>query len=202
MAVAAGINMSECRLLEEGGRRHFMTRRFDRSDDGDKLHMQSLGGIAHFDYNLAGAYGYEQALLVIRRLDLPMAAVEEQFRRMAFNIVGRNHDDHVKNIAFLMDKAGHWSLSPAFDISYSFNPAGLWTATHQMTLNGKRDGFVLEDFRACAKAASMKRGRADAILDEVIAAVARWPEFAAQAGVDGARVAQVRRFLRLQIPPG
>ena len=200
MAVAAGITMSECRLLEEGGRRHFMTRRFDRSDDGDKLHMQSLGGMAHFDYNLAGAYGYEQALLVIRRLGLPMAAVEEQFRRMAFNIVGRNHDDHVKNIAFLMDKAGHWSLSPAFDISYSFNPAGLWTATHQMTLNGKRDGFALEDFRACASSASMKRGRAEAILDEVVAAVARWPEFAAKAGVDGTRVAQVGRALRLRIP--
>ena len=106
MAKAAGITMSECRLLEENGRRHFMTRRFDRLEDGGKLHMQSLGALAHFDFNQAGAYAYEQALLTIRQLALPMAAVEEQFRRMVFNIVARNQDDHVKNIAFLMDKAG------------------------------------------------------------------------------------------------
>jgi serine/threonine-protein kinase HipA len=114
MAKAAGITMSECRLLEENGRRHFMTRRFDRLDGGEKLHMQSLCALAHFDFNHAGAYGYEQAFLVIRQLNLPMAAVEEQFRRMAFNIIARNQDDHVKNIAFLMDKAGQWSLSKLF----------------------------------------------------------------------------------------
>ncbi|MFO1490280.1 MAG: HipA domain-containing protein [Kiritimatiellia bacterium] len=181
MAKAAGITMSECRLLEENGRRHFMTRRFDRLAGGAKLHMQSLCGLAHFDFNQAGAHAYEQALLTIRRLKLPMAAVEEQFRRMVFNIVARNQDDHVKNIAFLMNREGGWSLAPAFDVTYSYNPSGSWTATHQMTLNGKRDAFSMEDFEACAKAALMKRGRAATILDEVVAAVRRWPEFAATA---------------------
>ncbi|MEQ1691782.1 MAG: HipA domain-containing protein, partial [Gemmatimonas sp.] len=125
----------------------------------------------------------EQALLVIRQLHLPMAAVEEQFRRMVFNIVARNQDDHVKNIAFLMNKQGEWALAPAFDVSYSFNPSGRWTATHQMTLNNKRDGFTLEDFDVCAKSALMKRGRAATIIEEVQAAVARWPDYATDAGI-------------------
>jgi serine/threonine-protein kinase HipA len=183
MAKAAGVDMSECRLLEENGRRHFMTRRFDRLAKGEKLHMQSLCALAHYDFNQAGAYSYEQALLAIRRLQLPMAAVEEQYRRMVFNIVARNQDDHVKNIAFLMDRQGEWSLAPAFDMTYRYNPSGSWTATHQMTLNGKREGFTTDDFEACAKSALMKRGRAKAIIDEVREAVARWPEFAAQAAL-------------------
>ncbi|MBN9693743.1 MAG: type II toxin-antitoxin system HipA family toxin [Verrucomicrobia bacterium] len=188
MARAAGITMTECRLLEENGRRHFMTRRFDRLDHGGKLHMQSLGALAHFDFNQAGAYSYEQALLTIRQLGLPMAAVEEQFRRMVFNIVTRNQDDHVKNIAFLMNQHGEWSLAPAFDVTYSYNPSGAWTGAHQMTLNGKRDGFTRTDFEAGAKAALMKRGSAAAILDEVVLATKRWPEFAAEAGLsDGWR---------------
>ena len=181
MAKTAGITMTECRLLEENGRRHFMTRRFDRVGGGGKLHMQSLCALAHFDFNQSGAYAYEQALLTIRQLKLPMASVEEQFRRGVFNIVARNQDDHVKNIAFLMDKQGEWSLAPAFDVTYSYNPSGSWTATHQMTLNAKRDGFTMEDFEACAKAALMKRGRAATIVEEVQAAVKRWPEFAAAA---------------------
>ena len=181
MAKAAGITTSECRLLEEGGRRHFMTRRFDRLVGGEKLHMQSLCGLAHFDFNQAGAYAYEQALLAIRQLSLPMKAVEEQFRRMVFNIVGRNQDDHVKNIAFLMNKQGEWSLAPAFDLTYSYNPSGTWTATHQMTMNGRRDDFTLEDFESCGKAASLKRGLARSIIEEVQKAVTRWPEFAAEA---------------------
>ena len=181
MAQAAGLTMSECRLLEEHGRRHFMTRRFDRLAGGQKLHMQSLCALAHFDFNQAGAYAYEQALLTIRQLQLPMAAVEQQFRRMVFNIVARNHDDHVKNIAFLMNQQGEWSLAPAFDVSYSYNPSGSWTATHQMTLNRKRDGFTMQDFEACAKAAGMKRGRVATIVEEVQTAVRRWSEFAAEA---------------------
>jgi len=181
MAKAAGIAMSECRLLEENGRRHFMTRRFDRRAGGEKLHMQSLCALAHFDFNQAGAYAYEQTLMTIRQLKLPMAAVEEQFRRMAFNIVARNQDDHVKNIAFLMNKQGEWSLAPAFDVTYSYNPSGSWTGTHQMTLNAKRDGFMTEDFEAGAKAALMKRGRAATIVEEVLVAVKRWPEFAKEA---------------------
>jgi len=185
MARAAGIEMSDCRLLEENGRRHFMTRRFDRRPGGAKLHMQSLCALAHYDFNAAGAHSYEQAIFTIRRLGLPMAAVEEQFRRVAFNIVARNQDDHVKNIAFLMNQQGEWRLAPAFDVTYSFNPSGSWTATHQMTMNGKRDNFAMEDFETFAKTAMMKRGRAATILGEVRGAVERWPEFAAEAGVAG-----------------
>jgi hypothetical protein len=118
-----------------------------------------MGALAHFDFNQAGAHAYEQALMTIRQLGLAMASVEEQFRRMVFNIVARNQDDHVKNIAFLMDKNGTWSLAPAFDLTYSYNPSGAWTASHQMTMNGKRDGFTRADFEACARAALMKRGR-------------------------------------------
>lgn len=198
MARAAGIDMSECRLLEEGGRRHFMTRRFDRLDDGSKLHMQSLGALAHFDYNLPGAYSYEQAFLVIRQLGLPMAAIEQQFRRMLFNVVARNQDDHVKNIAFLMDKQGQWSLAPAFDISYSYNPDGDWTASHQMRINGKRDGFTLEDFKSVAAVAGLKRGRDRKMLDDVMAAVEDWATFASRAAVDTRQAEQIgsthRRF--------
>jgi serine/threonine-protein kinase HipA len=200
MANAAGVTMNECRLLSEHGRRHFMTRRFDRLEGGEKLHMQSLCALAHFDFNSPGSYAYEQALLVIRQLGLPTGAVEEQFRRMAFNIIARNQDDHVKNIAFLMDKAGNWSLSPAFDLSYSYNPTGTWTASHQMTMNGKRDGFTMADFRACAKSASMKRGRAEAIVDEVRAAVAKWPAYAHKAEVMKAWRDQIQQNLRLDVP--
>lgn len=200
MATAAGIAMTECRLLEENGRRHFMTRRFDRLEHGEKLHMQSLGALAHFDFNQAGAYSYEQALMTIRQLGLPMTAVEEQFRRMVFNIVARNQDDHVKNIAFLMDKRGVWSLAPAFDVTYSYNPSGLWTATHQMTLNGKRDGFTRADFEACGKAALMKRGRAAALVDEVVSAVRRWPEFATEARLSDEWRDTIQRAHRLAFP--
>ena len=198
MAVAAGITMAECRLLEENGRRHFITRRFDRSDDGRKLHMQSLGALAHFDYNMAGAYSYEQAMLVMRQLELPMEAIEEQFRRMVFNIIGRNQDDHVKNIAFLMNKAGEWSLAPAFDVVYSYAPSGLWTSIHQMTMNGKRDGFILDDFRACAKTTSMKRGRAETIVEEVQSVVSRWRDYADEVGVDPGQRDRVQNALRIE----
>ncbi len=200
MAKAAGVTMSECRLLEENGRRHFMTRRFDRLAGGEKLHMQSLCALAHFDFNQAGAYAYEQALLTIRQLKLPMAAVEEQFRRVVFNLVARNQDDHVKNIAFLMNKQGEWSLAPAFDVTYSYNPYGSWTATHQMTLNGKPEGFTIEDFEACAKAALMKRGRAATIIEEVQAAVRRWPEFAVEARLADEWRDRIQKTHRLTFP--
>jgi serine/threonine-protein kinase HipA len=154
---------------------------------------------AHFDFNHAGAYSYEQALLTIRQLNLPMEAVEEQFRRMTFNIIARNEDDHVKNIAFLMDKAGRWSLAPAFDMTYSYNPTGSWTAAHQMTMNGKRDGFTLADFRTCAKSALMKRGRAEAVIEEVRAAVARWPDYAEQGQVANEWRKQIQRNHRLEL---
>lgn len=201
MAKAAGVAMAECRLFEENGRRHFMTRRFDRPGPDRKLHMQSLAAMRHFDFNLAGAYSYEQALMTIRQLDLPMDAVEQQFRRMAFNVIARNQDDHVKNIAFLMDQDGRWSLSPAFDVSYAYAPSGAWTGQHQMSLNGKRDGFLEDDFAQCAAAASMKRGRATEILAEVCEAVAEWPSFAAAAGVTEENLERIAQTHRLGLRP-
>jgi len=199
MAVAAGIEMSECRILREGDRHHFMTKRFDRGAAGEKIHMQTLGAIAHYDFNQVGAHSYEQALQVTQRLGLPMRSKEQQFRRMVFNIVARNQDDHVKNIAYLMDRAGNWSLAPAYDVMYSFNPSGHWTGQHQMSLNGKRDHFELADFVACAKTAGLKRGRAQAILDEVREVVRGWPRFAEKAGVPARRAAQIAAAHRVEL---
>jgi serine/threonine-protein kinase HipA len=199
MALAADIEMKECRLLEENGRSHFMTKRFDRSDSGQKIHMQSLCAMEHFDFKQAGAHSYEQALRTIRALDMPMDRIEEQFRRMAFNIIGRNQDDHVKNIAFLMDQSGSWKLSPAYDMTYSYNPKGDWTASHQMSLNGKRDNFTIEDFRDCAKNASMKRGRADEIIVQVQDAVSKWASYAQKAGVPDDIAGGIEKFHRTDI---
>jgi len=200
MARAAGIEMSACRLLEENGRKHFMTRRFDRPGARAKLHMQSLAGLAHYDFNEAGAHSYEQAMATIRRLGLPMEDVEQQFRRMAFNVVARNQDDHVKNIAFLMDQAGRWSLAPAFDLTFAHNAGGDWTAQHQMTVNGKRDDFTVEDFERCAEAVSMNRSRAIAILAEVRDAVGAWPQHADAAGGEEAEIERIARNQRTDLP--
>lgn len=197
MAAAAGIEMSECRLLEEGGRRHFMTRRFDRENDGRKLHMQSLAALAHFDFNSAGAYSYEQAFEVMKELGLPLAAREQQYRRMLFNVVARNQDDHVKNIAFLMNREGQWSLSPAFDVTYAFNPGGLWTSRHQMTINGKMDEFTRDDFKAVAKVAGLKHAKQDEILLQVVEVVKKWPDYAMSAGVLDAQRDGIEKTLRL-----
>ncbi|MFC1749905.1 type II toxin-antitoxin system HipA family toxin [Pseudomonadota bacterium] len=180
MAKAAGINMSECRLLEENGRAHFMTKRFDRLG-GDKRHMQSLCGLAHYDFNQAGLYSYEQAFEVMRKLRLSKADALQQYRRMLFNVIARNQDDHTKNITFLMTPDGQWQLSPAFDVTYSHNPAGRWTNQHQMSINGKRDHFSLDDLVAVGESISLPRPID--VIEEVMAAVDRWPEFANQAGV-------------------
>jgi serine/threonine-protein kinase HipA len=193
MARAAGIAMTDTHLLEENGRRHFMTERFDRVAGGGKLHAQTLAAMAHYDFNNPLGYSYEQAMLVIRQLGLPTEVVEEQYRRMVFNVVARNQDDHVKNISFLMDRTGAWRLSPAYDITWSFNPTGEWTQRHQMSVNGKRDGFARGDFEAAAKSASLNAARARTIVEEVREAVAAWPSFA-----DDAQVAEA---LRKQIDP-
>jgi serine/threonine-protein kinase HipA len=160
--------------------------------------MQSLAALAHFDFNSSGAYSYEQAFDVIKRLGLSLRVREQQFRRMIFNVVARNQDDHVKNIAFLMDKAGAWSLSPAFDVTYAYNPAGLWTSHHQMTINGKNDDFTRADFKAAAQVAGLKRGSSEAILTEVMNTVKEWPRYAKTAGVLGSQRDQITRTLRLK----
>ena len=200
MAQAAGIDMAECRLLEENGRRHFMTRRFDRPEHGGKLHTQTVGALEHVSYNEPGTYSYEQILLLIRRLGLGTPVVEQQFRRMVFNIVARNQDDHVKNIAFLMDRAGTWSLAPAYDVIWAWKPGNPWLDSHQMSINGKRDGFTLADLRAVARLAGLKRGRAEAILAEVSAVVAGWIEVADEVEVDEQMAEQIAASHRLTLP--
>ncbi|MCI6437122.1 type II toxin-antitoxin system HipA family toxin [Fibrobacter sp.] len=172
IAKEAGIQMTECRLLEDGDHRHFMTRRFDRTENGGKLHYQSLTAIAHYDFNIAGAYSYEQAFAIARQIGLATADIEQMYRRAVFNICARNQDDHTKNIGFLMDKRGNWSLAPAFDVTYAYNPAGRWTGTHQMTFNGKREKFTLDDFKAAAKSAGLVQGRYKRILEQVQDALA------------------------------
>ena len=197
MARDSGIDMTECRLLEEGGRRHFMTRRFDRTLQGGKLHLQSLAALGHFDFNQSGAYSYEQAAEVARRLALSPRAFEQLFLRTVFNVVARNQDDHVKNTAFLMDRSGNWHLAPAYDVTYAYQPDGTWTSQHQMTINGKRDHFDLEDFKALARAMSLKPRRAQAVIGQVQEVVARWPDYADEAAVTPNhrdRIAQTHRL--------
>lgn len=196
MARSAGITMSPCQILAENGRRHFMTRRFDRGVQG-KIHMQSLAAIAHYDFNMAGAYSYEQAMSVIKQLGLPASDREEFYRRTIFNIVCRNQDDHVKNIAFLMDRRGNWSLSPAFDMTYSYNPAGQWTSSHQMSLAGKRDNFTLDDLKSLESHASLPKGRWKDLYHQVCSAARQWDEFATQAEVPLFLKQEVANHLRL-----
>ncbi|MCF0144918.1 MAG: type II toxin-antitoxin system HipA family toxin, partial [Firmicutes bacterium] len=168
MAKAAGISMSECRLYKENGRHHFMTKRFDRiGENGDKLHMQSLGAIAHFDYNSPGAYSYEQAAKAMRKLKTGKEDFSQLYRRMVFNAFALNCDDHVKNISFLMDRRGNWSLSPAYDVTYAYNPGGRWTSSHQMSINGKRSKITKVDLLACAEAMDLKTKEAEAIIRDV-----------------------------------
>ena len=194
MAKAAGINMMPCRLLEENGRAHFMTKRFDRLS-GKKQHMQTLCGIAHYDFNMAGAYSYEQAFAVMRKLRLSKAEATEQYRRMLFNIIARDQDDHTKNISFLMGPDGKWKLSPAYDVIYSHNPAGKWTNQHQMSVNGKRDHFTKEDLLSVGESISLSRPAE--IVDEVIAVVDRWPEFAKDAAVKKEAVIDISKHHRI-----
>jgi len=199
MAGEVGVEMTPCRIWSEGGRNHFMTRRFDRLANGGKLHMQSLGALLHLDYNNYLAYSYEQAFTAMRRLGLSTGEVEEQFRRMVFNVVGRNQDDHVKNIAFLMDRNGNWSLSPAFDLTFGYDRANKWLRQHQMSINGKRDGFSIEDLEAAARTASLKRGTGAQMFEQVREVVRRWPEIAADAGVSDQLSERIASAHRLEL---
>lgn len=184
MARAAGIDMAECRLLEEGGRAHFMTRRFDRRNGSRKLHYQSLCALAGFDFNERRSASYEQAFQTMRRIGLGKPEILQQVRRTVFNVVCRNQDDHTKNIGFLMDPRGRWTLSPAFDVTYAFNPTGRWTAQHQMTLGGRDDDFSRAGVEEALVAATGFRREAIAeVIDTVLDAAESWPAHADEAGI-------------------
>ena len=180
LARACGIEMTECSLIEENGRAHFLTKRFDR-ENGKKIHMQTLCGIAHYDFRLLRGYSYEQAFNVMRALRLPYSAAQEMFRRMVFNVAVRNQDDHTKNISFLMGEDGHWHLSPAYDMGYAYNPTGGWTAQHQMSIAGKFDNITNTDLLDFAKANNIKD--ATEVIEEVMDVVAGWPKLTAECDV-------------------
>ncbi|HSQ75765.1 MAG TPA: type II toxin-antitoxin system HipA family toxin [Bacteroidota bacterium] len=196
MAVQAGIRMSACELFEENNRAHFLTRRFDRSGQGGKIHMQSLCALAHLDFNMRGAHGYEQAFSVIQSLNLGYDTLEEMYRRMVFNVVARNQDDHTKNIAFLMDADGRWSLAPAFDVIWAYNSSGVWTSQHQMSINGKRDGFTRDDILKPAKEYGVRN--AESIIGDVIDAVQYWRKIAEEYGVPGPMISRIEKTHRLR----
>ncbi len=196
LARLAGISMMDCRLLEEGPRAHFMTRRFDRDDEG-KVHVQSLCALAHYDFNAAGAHSYEQVFGVIQRLNLGYPAMEELYRRMVFNLLGRNQDDHTRNLAFLMDRRGQWRLSPAFDVIWAYNPQGRWTSQHQLSLAGKRDHFSRQDLMTIAGQFGIRSARV--ILDEVAEALSAWPRLAVESGVPPELQKAVWGSLRLEL---
>ncbi|MHC4874172.1 MAG: type II toxin-antitoxin system HipA family toxin, partial [Planctomycetota bacterium] len=196
MAKDCGIVMNPCRLFKENNRSHFMTKRFDRTPGGGKLHMQSLAAIAHLDFNQARSHSYEQAFMVAQQLGMTAVETTELYRRMIFNVITRNQDDHVKNISFLMDKSGKWSLSPAYDVAYSYNPQGGWTSSHQMSINGKYDNFTMSDFNESGKSALLKRGQAKRIIEKTVAVVSRWKEYAESAGVPSRLMNKIYKNLR------
>lgn len=191
MARAAGIEMTESRILEEGGRSHFMTRRFDRIGSNEKLHTQTLCGLAHFDYRMLRAYSYEQLFEVMRRLKLPYNQQEEMYRRMVFNVVARNQDDHTKNISFIMNRQGVWSLSPAYDVSWAYNPSGEWTSQHQMSINNKWDDISREDLLEFARRCDISRP--SPIIEQVIEAVSKWREIAGKLSIPASQIAAIEK---------
>ena len=190
MAKDCDINMSPCLLMEENGRAHFMAKRFDRIGNNEKLHLQSLCGIAHYDYNNPDAFSYEQAFQVMRKMLLPYTDAEQLFRRMVFNIIANNNDDHTKNISFIMDSVGNWSLSPAYDMMYAYDPGSFWLRRHQMSVNGKRSEMTRNDFLSVAREMNIKS--AAQIIDEILQHVSQWEQYAKEAGIDDKTVKAVQ----------
>lgn len=194
LAKQAGIEISESILHEENGRFHFLTKRFDRTDNGDKIHMQTFGALAGIDYKIQKAGSYETLFRVMKRLQLPYKQFEQQYRRMLFNVVARNHDDHVKNFSFLMNKEGSWQISPAYDICFSYSQGGTWTNVHQSSINGKFDSFTKDDLFEFAKKFGIKKS--NSILEEVVSAVNQWPRIAAETEIPHEIIQYINRNLR------
>lgn len=192
----SGIEMSESSLIEENGRAHFLTKRFDRSM-GKKVHMLTLCGIAHYDYHLPRAYSYEQAFNIMRALGLSYSEAQEMYRRMVFNVIIRNQDDHTKNISFLMDTKGKWRLSPAYDMGFSYNPKGDWTSQHQMSINGKFQDITRKDLLEVASKNNIRN--ANEIIDNITEIASQWPRFARECGVPQHVIDTVHRYFLLKL---
>lgn len=200
MAKEAGIKMSECRLLKENGRAHFMTKRFDRKGTrGEKLHMQSLCAIAHMDFNSPRMYSYEDAFSVMRQLQLPYVDFVQMYKRMLFNEYAKNYDDHTKNVTFLMDKKGVWSLSPAYDMTFSYSRISTWVNAHQMLINGKADEITRDDFIKVAEKAGIKKTEAEKCINQVRDAVLKWTGCAEKAGLSLKNAERIQKFFDLEL---
>ncbi|MDD6022147.1 MAG: type II toxin-antitoxin system HipA family toxin [Acutalibacteraceae bacterium] len=198
MALDAGIEMSECRLYKENGSAHFMTKRFDRKGvKGEKLHMQSLCALAHMDFNSPRVYSYEAAFAVMKQLKLPYNDFVQLFRRMVFNEYAKNYDDHTKNISFLMDKKGVWSLSPAYDVTFSYRKDSIWVSAHQMLINGKSDNITKEDMLKVAEKAGIKKSDAIKSIEQVINSVSKWEHFAEKFGMSEYNIKRIKGFLNV-----
>jgi serine/threonine-protein kinase HipA len=197
MAKEAGIDISESTLYEENNRFHFLTKRFDRTDKGEKIHMQSFGALAGIDYKIQKVSSYEALFRLMKRLRLPYYQLEQQYRRALFNVVARNHDDHVKNFSFLMDRDGEWRISPAYDLTFQYKAGGTWTDVHQSSINGKFDQFTRNDLLGLGRTFGIKR--ADHILEEVIAAVAQWSKFAAETDIPETEIKYINNNLRVEL---
>lgn len=198
MALDAGIEMSECRLYKENGSAHFMTKRFDRKGvKGEKLHMQSLCALAHMDFNSPRVYSYEEAFAVMKQLKLPYSDFVQLFRRMVFNEYAKNYDDHTKNISFLMDKKGTWSLAPAYDMTFSFRKDSIWVSAHQMLINGKSDNITEDDMLKVAGKVGIKKSDAVKLMDQVKTAVSKWEAFAVKAGMSEHNTKKIKDYLHV-----
>jgi serine/threonine-protein kinase HipA len=182
MAKACGINMMECRLLEEKGRAHFMTKRFDREGGEQKHHIQTLCAMQHYDFSQITGFSYEQLFQTMRLLRLPYPEAEQMYRRMVFNVIARNCDDHTKNFAFRLKKDGNWELAPAYDICFAYRPGSDWVSQHNLSINGKRKDITKADLLQIAKSMNIKK--AEAIIQKISDTVTNWQEYAAIAKVD------------------
>jgi serine/threonine-protein kinase HipA len=195
MAQDAGIEMSPCRLFEENGRAHFMTQRFDREKDGVKHHLQTLCAMSHLDFKKRATHSYESLFLTIKQLKLPRACELQAFRRMVFNVLACNCDDHTKNISFRLRPGHGWELAPAYDLTFAFNPSGAWTDQHLMSVNGKFKDIQKKDFMDVADRFGI--GEAPQLIKEVRESIAHWPQFAKKAGLSKSGTERIRRALKI-----
>lgn len=195
MALKAGIKVSESHLYEENNRFHFMTKRFDRTNNGEKIHMQTLGALAGIDYKVQRASSYETLFRIMKMLQLPYNQIEQQYRRALFNVIARNHDDHVKNFSFLMDMEGKWRISPAYDLTYQYKEGGTWTNVHQSSINGKFDNFTKNDLLSFGKSFGIKN--TNTVLEEVIEAVSQWSQIAKEIDIPKKEIEKISNNLRI-----
>jgi serine/threonine-protein kinase HipA len=197
MAKKAGIEMSECIIFPDSNRNHFMTKRFDRIN-GDKIHMQTLGALLHIDYNLPGMCSYERAALTAKEIGCSIRDIEQLFRRMVYNVLAVNQDDHVKNISFLMDRNGDWSLSPAYDLTFAYNMENEWLKNHQMSINGKTSNITKEDIIQCGKAMDLKVSKCRKIIDEVYSSVREFEYLAQSVNIRDKTIGLIQGVLQKQ----